>query len=385
MSDAIKSTAEEKKSAIPTTMKAVGFSKFGGPEVLEVVTVPTPKPGARDLLIHVRACSANPTDMKQRSNWNKSSSGISMKIVGYDGAGVVVAVGSAVTHFKQGDQVFFAGSVNRDGCYAEYVLIDERIAAFKPKSFSWEQAAAEPLTALTAYEALIEMMGMSMEDPKGGKSTLLIVAGAGGVGSVGIQIAKKLLNVRVIATASRDDTIKYCKEMGADDIIDHRKPLTDEINRLGLKGVNYVLNCSTTTTERMAEFFSILLPFGKLCIVAGNNVPVQVEISPIMTKRLSIVGEYMYGRPLYDIEPERQNAWLTKHAAFLESGVLKSRLLKQFSLWDLDNGIRAIHREFEKGIGMGKVSFTVSTDAVESVEKAETVLAPIKKQKTDSK
>jgi len=258
--------------------------------------------------------------------------------------------------------VYFAGSVSRPGCYGEYVLIDERIAAFKPKSMTWEQAASEPLTALTAYEALIEGMGMSMEDSKAQHLTLLIVAGAGGVGSIAIQIAKKLLNVRVIATASRPDTIKYCKDMGADDVIDHKKSLIEEIKRLGLKGVNYILNGSTLTTERMAEFFSILLPLGKLCIVAGNNTPVHIEIQPIMSKRLTIVGEYMYARPLHDVEPERHNAWLTKHAAFLDNGIFKSRMLRQFSLWDLENGIRAIHREFEQGIGMGKVSFTVSTD-----------------------
>jgi len=327
------------------------------------VTVPTPQPLPRDLLIHVRACSANPTDMKQRSNWTKTASGLNKaKIVGYDGAGVVVAVGSQVTLFKEGDKVYFGGNVARDGCYAEYVLIDERIAAHKPKSLTWEQSAAEPLTALTAYEGFIEMMGMSMEDTKASRTTLLIVAGAGGVGSVAIQIAKQLLNVRVIATASRPDTIAYCKEMGADEIIDHKKSLVDEIKRLGLKGVNYILNCSTLTNERLAEFLTILLPFGKLCVVAGNNTPVQIEIQPIMSKRLTIVGEYMYGRALHDIEPERNQSWLSKHAAFLDNGVLKSRMLKQFDFWDLDNGIRAIHREFEAGIGMGKVSFTVSKD-----------------------
>jgi NADPH2:quinone reductase len=238
-------------------MKAISHSEYGGPEVLQFVTVPQPTLQPRDLLVRVKAFAVNPVDAKRRRAG--PSPLLFPKILGFDGAGIVEQVGSETTLFHVVDEVYFAGDATRQGCYAEFVAIDERIVGHKPKTLSFSEAAAIPLTGLTAWEAYFEQMHLEPK-PNVNKGTLLIFGGAGGVGSIAIQIAKGVANLRVIATASRSASVEYCRRMGADEVIDHSKELGPQLRALGLDGVDYILNCGEVTNTPPAR--SRLEPIG---------------------------------------------------------------------------------------------------------------------------
>lgn len=233
--------------------------------------------------------------------------------MGWDASGVVEAVGSEVKHYKVGDEVYFAGSITREGCFAEYTLVDERygftvsscvlfyfadlvplsITGRKPKNLSWEQAAAEPLTVLTAWEGITERMavpipapGTSYKNPK----TLLVIAGAGGVGSTAIQLGKHVLGLRVVATAVREETIKYCKELGADYTIKHGEPLLPQLKALGIDGVDYVMHCWEAHTL-WDELPAVINPLGKLSFLTTGE---ELKIKPFMTKGIAVCPELMH-------------------------------------------------------------------------------------------
>src|SRR6478672_11268206 len=225
-------------------MKAVGLYKYlpvDDPESLTDVELPTPEAKGRDLLVRIRAVAVNPVDTKVRAPKDKVET--EPKILGWDAAGVVEAVGGEVTSFQVGDEVYYAGSVIRQGCDAELHLVDERIVGRKPKSLSFAEAAAMPLTTITAWEALFDRMGVLRE--RKGTASLLILGGAGGVGSIAIQLGRQIAGLRVIATASRPETVAWCRELGADEVIDHRLPLQEELRRTGDGEVSYILCCNS--------------------------------------------------------------------------------------------------------------------------------------------
>jgi len=257
-------------------------------------------------------------------------------IPGWDASGVVEAVGTEATLFKPGDEVYFAGAINRAGSFAEYTVVDERIVGRKPSSLIHEDAAALPLTSLTAWEMLVEGFGIPVPADVGDETvnrnkTLLVLGGAGGVGSIALQIAKHALKIgRVIGSASRAETVAYSKAHGADYTINHRNPLADELAKLGLKGVDFIFNTSEPDPV-IEQLIELVNPLGKI----GHILPIQkpVNTAPLFMKRGSLVWEMMFARGVYGVEPERQGAILNRVASLVDSKVLRSTANVRFA-WD---------------------------------------------------
>jgi len=317
-------------------MRAWAQTEFGGVEVLKLLTLPKPTPGARDLLVKVHAIATNPVDGKRRKNYASAPPLEKPMIVGWDAAGVVEAVGSDVSLFKPGDEVYFAGDVTRPGANAQYACVDERIVGHKPKKLSFREAAAEPLTILTGWEAIVEEMHAPVpkdehDNPNKDKA-ILVVAGAGGAGSIGVQIAKRILRFgTVIATASREETIQYSKKMGADHVVDHRKDILPQLQALGIPGVNYVYN----TVDAESNFENIqqtVLPFGAIAnITIAGNAP--IDVSKLFRRRIRYTWEFMFARSMYGVEMEKQGAILNHFASLYDSGLLQHRAETVFE-WD---------------------------------------------------
>src|ERR1700722_12640607 len=238
-------------------MKAIGYKTEGGVEVLTDIVLPQPTPGPRDLLVAIKGVSVNPVDVKRR-RWEKPAAPPGHKLLGYDAAGVVEAVGSAVSMFKPGDEVFYAGAMDRPGTNSEFHLVDERIVGPKPRSLSFAEAAALPLTSITAWEILFDRMKV----PYGSRKpcgTLLVLNGAGGVGSMMIQLATRLTGLTVIATASRRETAEWVRQLGAEHVADHSQPIDEAIKAIGFDGVDY-LAAITTTPGTVSALVAALNP-----------------------------------------------------------------------------------------------------------------------------
>ena len=321
------------------------------------VEVPVPVPTGHDVLIKVKAVATNPVDTKVLNGSVGFVASEEKPIqVGWDGAGIVDAVGESVTLFKVGDEVYFSGSLTRPGSFADSVLVDERIVALKPTKYSFADAAALPLTTITAWEALIKLLVIPIpkteeEKAANASKSILIVAGAGGVGSIAIQIAKRLLNLQVIATASRDDTIKWVKEKGADHTINHHQPLFPQIQGLGLPGVNYILSCTDITAKNFPEFVESSLPFGRIAFITSNNE--NVNIGSIMWKSLSISGELMFTRPTTGIDIAYQHELLTQAAKLFDDGVFSRTKNYEFE-YNLENFQKALKLQ-ASGSAIGKI------------------------------
>jgi len=346
-----------------TTMKAFGQNKYGpAHDCIEILTVEKPTPLRRDLLVKLHAVAWNPVDSRVAAGEGKLPFPL---IMGWDGAGVVEATGPDAMLYKKGDEVYFSGNIQRKGCHAEYVVVDECIVGKKPNSLNWEQAAAIPLTALTAWEGLVENMGISVPDKKSGvcpneKRSLLVVGGAGGVGSICIQIAKKVLHIgEVIATASRPETVEWCKMMGADKIINHKNNWKEELKKVNVDGVNYIFDTAAIANNYQIEI-DICKPLGKIVgITTFPNVNLTTDLfqNPINMKRISLSAEMMFARPVYDFEPEEQKKILDKVSELLDEGVLKTTAHTRVP-WTLE-GVKEAYRLQESGKAIGKTTATV--------------------------
>ncbi|HYO12641.1 MAG TPA: zinc-binding alcohol dehydrogenase family protein [Thermoanaerobaculia bacterium] len=337
-------------------MKAVGLYKYlpiDDPESLIDVDVPRPEPRGRDLLVRVKAVSVNPVDTKVRAPKDKVET--EPKILGWDAAGVVEAVGEGVSLFSVGDEVYYAGSITRQGCNAEHHLVDERIVGHKPRSLSFEEAAAMPLTTLTAWEALFDRMGVAPRPPEDGSAgTLLVIAGAGGVGSIAIQIAKRVAGLRVIATASRGETEAWCRELGADEVIDHRKPLKDELQRIGAGEVDYIL-CAANTEAHLQNLADTIKPQGKVCLIVGVKGGQPVNINIFQSKSVAICWEYMFTRAMYETpDMAAQHDILEKTARLLEDGTLRHTMREHYGPLSAET-LRRAHAMLESGRMIGKL------------------------------
>jgi len=246
-------------------MKAVGYTTPGALDRVDALLdldLPVPSPGPLDLLVRVKAISVNPVDVKLRGGAAPAPG--EARVLGFDAAGVVEAVGEDVTRFKVGDAVFYAGDITRPGSAAEYQLVDERIVGAKPVTLDWAQAAALPLTAITAWEILFSRFALP-RDGRRARGTLLVINGAGGVGSILIQLARRLTDLTVIATASRPDTVAWVERMGAHHVVDHHQPLDRELERIGLPMVDYV--ASLTATDRYLPLFPVIVaPQGHVAV-----------------------------------------------------------------------------------------------------------------------
>ncbi|OGA06763.1 MAG: NADPH:quinone reductase [Betaproteobacteria bacterium RIFCSPHIGHO2_12_FULL_69_13] len=332
-------------------MKAVALTRYlpiGDPQSLLDVTLPDPTPTGRDLLVRVEAVSVNPVDTKQRAPSAKVEP--QPRVLGWDAAGTVAAAGPQVTLFKPGDEVYYAGDVTRQGSNSELQLVDERIVARKPKSLDFAQAAAIPLTAITAWEGFFERMRI---DPAGASrgATLLIIGGAGGGGSIGIQIAK-VAGLTVIATASRPETVAWVKELGADHVVDHSQPLRPQIEALGLKFVDYIANFNDT--DRYWEAMGDLIkPQGAICLIVGNRAPLAQE--GVRGKSAAVCWELMFTRPRF-ATPDmiEQHRLLTRVAELIDAGRIRGTLREVLRPINASN-LRAAHAKLESGKMIGKL------------------------------
>jgi len=319
-------------------------------EALEDIELPKPHPQGKDLLVKVAAISVNPVDTKMRRLAGALDDEKMPRVLGWDAAGVVEAIGSEVQHFQVGDEVYYAGSLDRPGCNSEFHLVDERIVAHKPTSWNLVQSAALPLTAITAYEALFERMGISRDGTTGGQS-ILIIGGAGGVGSIAIQLSK-LVNLHVIATASRVRSKAWCHRMGADEVVDHSKPLMPQLRQGGHPTVDLILNTSSTEQHWMAMAEAIK-PQGCLCAIVDTTEP--VDLNALKRKSATFSWEFMFTRSLYQTEDMiRQRELLTQIAGWIDEGQVQPTINEILSPITAAN-LRQAHAKLEAGHMIGKL------------------------------
>ena len=332
-------------------MKAIGFFQPGPatePPAFEDVEIEKPKPEGRDLLVEVRAVSVNPTDWRQHNAKDPNDS--SLTIVGRDVAGVVVETGSDCTLFQVGDEVFYAGSNIRPGGHSEFHLVDERIVGRKPKSLDFAQAAALPLTSITAWEAFYERLGISRNPSDNAGKAILIIGAAGGVGSIASQFAK-LAGLTVIGTASRPETIQWTKEHGSDHTINHHHPFEPQLKELGLPGVHYIF-CLTQPDDHMPEMAKVILPQGKICSI----LPLEKPLPPtLFSKSVTFAFELMYTRPMFQTDDMiEQHRLLNEVADLVDDGKIVTTMKERISPIHAAN-LREAYRKSMSGSTIGKI------------------------------
>lgn len=334
-------------------MKAIATTRklpLEDPSCFVTLDLPDPLPGARDLLVRVKAIGINPVDYKVRRS--RIEGDMEPKILGYDGAGIVEAVGSDVTLFRPGDEVFYAGDITRPGSNAELQLVDERIVAKKPESLGFPEAAALPLTAITAWECLFDRLGLTPGDLDEGKGkTLLILSGAGGVGSIGIQLAAVLTGFTIIATASRPETVAWCHKMGAHHVINHSGDWPAELGKIGFKHVDYIA-CFGDTTAHWKAMAEAIVPQGKItAIVESPEVP---DIGLLKSKSAAFIWEFMFTRSMFQT-PDliEQHELLKEVATLVDAGRIRSTMTRKGGPLSPET-LAVAHREQEAGRMIGK-------------------------------
>lgn len=333
-------------------MKAVALTRYlpiADPQSLLDVELPQPAATGRDLLVRIEAVSVNPVDTKVRAP--KAQIETQPKVLGYDAAGVVHAAGEQVTLFKPADAVYYAGDVTRSGSNAQFQLVDERIVAAMPRNLDFASAAAVPLTALTTWELLFQRMRL---DPQGGERgrSLLILAGAGGVGSMAIQFAK-LAGLTVIATASRADTQAWCRELGADHSVDHRQPLAPQLVALGHGSLDYIVNF-VDTDGYWAQMAELIKPQGRIGLIVEPKRDVYVG-NPLKDKSVSIHWESMFTRARNRTQDMIEQHRILAHvAALIDAGTVRSTRRETLSPINAAN-LREAHRRIESGKTIGKI------------------------------
>lgn len=330
-------------------MKAIGFRKSlpitEADSFIEFETEISP-PTGRDLLVKINAISVNPVDYKIRQNSAKEMLDVP-KIIGWDAVGVVEATGSGVEFFKKGDAVYYAGDITRSGCNSEYQLVDERIVGVKPKTLSDAEAAAMPLTTLTAWEMMFDRIRMNEKD-KG--KTVLIIGGAGGVGSIATQLAKQVGGLKVIATASRAETVDWCKKQGADVVVNH-KNLVEEVRNAGFEYVDFILDL-VDVNQYWDAVCELVKPQGHIASVTGSSTP--VALNKLKSKSASFSWEFMYTRSSYQTDDMiGQHYILDKVGGLFDDGTLKSTLYNTLHGFTADN-LKEAHRLLESGKAIGK-------------------------------
>ncbi|WP_027934609.1 zinc-binding alcohol dehydrogenase family protein [Amycolatopsis thermoflava] len=326
-----------------TTMRAVAYRKslpVTDPAALEDVELPVPEPGPHDLLVRVEAVSVNPVDTKVRAG---SDPGGEPRVLGFDAAGVVTATGAEVTLFRPGDEVYYAGTIDRPGTNAEYHVVDERIVGPKPRSLSFAQAAALPLTTITAYETLHDRFRVGPDST----GTLLVLAGAGGVGSILIQLARALTGLTVVATASRPESRDWVRSLGAHHVADHRD-LVASVREVAPDGVDYVF--SPNTAGRIEEFAELLCPGGAITAI---DEPPGLELLPLKGKSISFHWELMFTRPLHGWDLIAQHNLLAHVAELVDAGVVRTTLTTELKPINAST-VRQAHELTETGRTVGK-------------------------------
>ncbi|WP_434675826.1 zinc-binding alcohol dehydrogenase family protein [Pseudomonas sp. D3-10] len=332
-------------------MKAIAYYQslpISDPRALQDVELPEPVAGPRDLLVEVKAISVNPVDTKVRQNVQPE--GGAGKVLGWDVAGVVKAVGSEVTLFKAGDKVFYAGSIARAGGNSEMHVVDERIVGHMPKTLGFAEAAALPLTAITAWELLFDRLQIKEGQVDHGQ-TLLIVGAAGGVGSILTQLASQLTGLKVIGTASRPQTVDWVRDLGADLVVDHSQPLSEVLKQAGQAQVTHVASL-TQTDQHLDQLVEALAPQGKLALI---DDPKSLDVTKLKRKSLSLHWEFMYTRSLFETaDMLEQHKLLNRVAGLIDAGTLKTTVGEHFGVINAEN-LRRAHALLESGKAKGKI------------------------------
>lgn len=333
-------------------MKAVALKAYlpiQNPDSLMDVQLEKPIPTGRELLIAVEAISVNPVDTKVRAPKNKIET--DFRVLGWDAVGTVVATGADVSLFNTGDKVYYAGSIARPGSNSEFHTVDERIVGHKPKSLSNAEAAALPLTAITAWEGLFDRLQIS-QDKQSKPKTLLIIGGAGGVGSIAIQLAKALTNVNVIATASRAESIEWCKSLGADLVINHRESFQQQLQAQGINAVDYIF-CLNNTDQHWVGMGEVIKPQGHICSIV--ELSGQVDLNLLKNKSVTFTWELMFTRSLFETDDMiEQHHLLNRVADLIDEGKIITTLNQVLSPINSDN-LRKAHAQLESGTTIGKI------------------------------
>lgn len=335
-------------------MRAVGYKRslsIDDPNSLLDVELAKPDAAGHDLLVAIKAVSVNPVDCLVRTVEDPRDQHV--RVLGWDAAGTVVATGEACELFRPGDEVYYAGSRVRPGCNSEFHLVDERIVGRKPANLSFAEAAALPLTTITAWEVLFDRLGVprSGHASGGAAPTLLLIGGGGGVGSITIQLARHLTPLRVVATASRPESMQWCRTLGAHDVIDHAKPMAEVLERIGCPIVDYVF--STTNTEEHFDLISeIIAPHGKVCFIDN---PKSIDVLKLKRKSAALLPESMFTRPIFQTaDMIAQHKLLEEVRRLVEQGIVQTTLAQNLGTIDAAN-LRRAHAMLEAGHTRGKL------------------------------
>lgn len=331
-------------------MKAIAYRHplaISNPLSLEDVVLPVPLLQARDLLVRVKAISVNPVDTKVRASTSAAEG--QMKVLGWDAVGIVEAVGTEVSKFKTGERVYYAGSITRPGANSELHAVDERIVALAPGSISDAEAAALPLTSITAYELLFERLRVAKDGGAG--QTLLVIGGAGGVGSILIQLARQLTQLRIVATASRTETRQWCLDLGAHVVIDHSQALAAELKAAGIEEVDLVASL-TQTQQHYGQIIESLKPQGHLAVIDSMD---GLDVMPLKAKSIALHWEMMFTRSMFETsDMDEQGKLLAEVAALVDAGRIRTTANANFGSINAAN-LRRAHGLIESGKAQGKV------------------------------
>lgn len=337
-------------------MKAVGYIKslpINDPDSLTDIELPQPIATGHDLLVKVKAIAVNPVDYKIRQNVSPAEG--DYKVLGWDAVGEVVATGEAVTQFQPGDVVYYAGDLNRQGSNAEYQLVDERLVGNKPKSLSDTEAAALPLTTITAWEMLFEHLSIQQQSPDSTEKSdevILVVGAAGGVGSILLQLAKAITGATLIATASRESSQAWVKKLGADHVVDHTKPLQPQIEALGIGQVSHVASLNSTDSY-FESYTELLAPFGKIAMIDDPNKP--LDVMKLKPKSQSLHIEFMFARSMFKAaDMNEQSRLLNRVSDLVDQGYIQTTVGKNLGTINADN-LKAAHEELESRRSIGKI------------------------------
>ncbi|MEV1317236.1 zinc-binding alcohol dehydrogenase family protein [Micromonospora arborensis] len=327
------------------SMQVVGYRRnlpIDNPESLVDAEIGVPAPGPHDLLVRIEAVSVNPVDVKVRAG---VAPGGDLKVLGYDAAGTVSAVGPSVTRFRVGDEVYYAGSIARPGTNAQFHLVDEHIVGHKPASLTHVEAAALPLTTITAWETLFDRFALT----KDSTGTLLVVGAAGGVGSMIVQLARALTSLTVIGTASRPETRQWVTDLGAHHVVDHHAGLADAVLKVAPAGVDYLF---TAFSDGQAEEFArVVRPNGQITAI---DDPVGLDLLPLKSKSITWHWEFMFTRPLFLPTDPTQHEILEQTARLVDDGTLRTTLTNQLGPINAAN-LRQAHAMIETSATMGKI------------------------------
>ncbi|MGF1426999.1 zinc-binding alcohol dehydrogenase family protein [Kitasatospora sp. LaBMicrA B282] len=336
-----------------TTMPAVAYRSslpIDDPASLEDVELPVPEPAPHDLLVRVAAVAVNPVDYKVRQN---ADPGGEPRVLGWDAAGTVVGVGDRVTLFRPGDEVYYAGALDRPGANSRFHVVDERLVGPKPATLSHTEAAALPLTSLTAWEGLFERLGLQhgVLAPSG---TLLVTAAAGGVGAIVTQLARALTGLTVIGTASRPESAEFARRMGAHHVVDHRQALVPQLAQVAPEGVDHVFG-TAGTDRHLAAYAEVLNPFGQIVAIDDFDA---LDVGALKAKSISFHWEFMYTRSMFRTPDQvMQHRILTEVARLVDAGLISTTATQDLGPINAAN-LRAAHRVLESGTAIGKTTLT---------------------------